>query len=326
MQPPAFSIGVAGSTSSRLRTKPKKPQQTPSLRFQSWFLLPLAAPLLIFAILPYGFAAAYREIERLKQHGLHGYSPEFVVHAEECMYKNEAMRWRFKRLARRWLGRKLKVVNTEDLVTCEAPRTCIEIIDWRNRSRYVFEAHTLFRDIRERLLHSSNLFPIPLPPRNPYTNAPLSFGQLLACTAALARAGKSDWTLEALKSVKYEVGIFSTVFNVSLRRFALKRLFSQPAGAECVDLVFDFISDEYEYHGFLFQYPRAWVWTLQHNRNYPTVALWSKLCRKYYWVLQEIPVGDLQASAIAQIHDATHHLVTSPIEGLLLDYRNRTNE
>ena len=90
------------------------------------------------------------------------------------------IRWAMKKLMNLWRLKHIRVMNEEDIATQETPKKRVVFIDWKTRTSYQFEAITILRDTINRLLNHDQLFLEPLPPRNPYTNSPLSYGGLIS--------------------------------------------------------------------------------------------------------------------------------------------------
>lgn len=199
----------------------------------------------------------------------------------------------------------------------EVPKNPITIYDWSQRRKYSFEAKTLFRDLREKLYFADQLFPAPMEPRNPFTNKPLTFGQMLYAYQAVSKAGLMNWALTAYANLRFNIDEFRTQFYTPLKIQALDSLFAAPTSVDTVELLYDFIAAEYEYHGFEFERPNDWMWGLENDQNCPLVRSWSQFCYRYYRSLILLSPDDRMI-----IEQKTHReslvLVRTPIAGFIV--------
>lgn len=177
----------------------------------------------------------------------------------------------------------MKQINTEDVVTGEVPVNPVYFYDWKNRSKYTFEARSLYKDICERLLNSQGLFCNPLYPRNMFTNLEFTPEQVHFIIADLLKAGYSNIFTCAFVKAKYMLGNFTSLYITILKQNAIEKIFKQLTSLECADLVFDFFEmyrTRYNNHT---QNPSMWSWAFENlNEGYPLVNEWRKLCKKYY--------------------------------------------
>jgi hypothetical protein len=193
----------------------------------------------------------------------------------------------------------------------------VDIIDWVTRSKYTFEAATLYKDICSRLYLSDQQFPTPKPPRNMFTNEPLTYGQLCSAIEALESYGFSCWATKGFKAEGFSVKPFERIYTVPLKKNALKMMFANRANPDYIELMMDFIEFEYDYHDKTFDHRGVWRWMIQHQPDFPLVQSWRKLCYKYY--LETVDVG--VAAPMGEIHYESADLVVQPINGMLLTMR-----
>ena len=211
------------------------------------------------------------------------YSPCVIKTMQKLIYKNQRVRYFFKKCIHRWRISRMKQINTEDVVTGEVPVNPVYFYDWKNRSKYTFEARSLYKDICERLLNSQGLFCNPLYPRNMFTNLEFTPEQVHFIIADILKAGYSNIFTCAFVKAKYSLGNFTSLYITILKQNAIEKIFKQLTSLECADLVFDFFEmyrTRYNNHT---QNPSMWSWAFENlNEGYPLVNEWRKLCKKYY--------------------------------------------
>lgn len=106
-----------------------------------------------------------------------------VVAMETYFYEQQYLRRRGEKYANCWMRRWIdtKPYDICDLYTTipVPPRAQVVVYDCPNRKKYVFHTHTAVKMIEASLHYSSYGIAKPSDPKNPYTNVPWSFGQLL---------------------------------------------------------------------------------------------------------------------------------------------------
>jgi hypothetical protein len=200
----------------------------------------------------------------------------------QAAIKNQQRRNAFGRLARRWIQKKLRTKNEEDLVTGEKALEPVRIVDWSNRSIYEFEAKTICRDMVSRLLVTTWMFfPAPKSPRNPYTNEALTEGQFYSVMKQLRRHGQTHWALEALYSCKYNLKEFDRDMYMKLKRTHHNTIFSNPYSEAAKEVLLDFIADQHELHDMDYE-KEIYVWCVENMSHHHMVHEWRIQCEKYY--------------------------------------------
>ncbi len=355
---PLFHIGVRGHSRSqrsqrqprrRARANTSEPSSTeplPPISFDRplrWLIVPsrlVTFPDLLwtFETIPYGFVPAYR---RLEESGVSAFPvgkfrlPRTIkipqipfttkgFHAEmwNLIRLNQKIRWAFKRLIQRWRAARLRQVNTEDVVTMEVPKQPVYIYDWTARTKYVFEAASLFRGIRACLTLHHDLIPTPKAPINPFTNQPLTLGQLHFTLAALRAAGYADWTTEMLRAGTYEIDTFKRRANTQLRVSALNHLFADTADEGYVDLLYDFIDFCHDDVGAEMERKDVWEWMIQNRPNYIRIQTWRGYCFQYYHgLITESSEAFLNIKR--KIMRDVGELVALPMVDMILQWRKR---
>jgi len=244
-------------------------------------------------------------------------SEERAVCLEAMIFKNQIFRWKIKRLIHKWRLSRLKIINTEDILTGETPLKPVYIYDWAERSKYVLEAGTVYRDICERLFKSDSLFNNSLAPRNMFTNKILTFGQMHFITDALRLYGYTNWALQGFKSCNFAINFFKRVYKQPIYYEVLKRCFANCTSTECIDLLIDFIEVEHEYHGIVCVNTIILLWYIQNHPNCVVVEAWRKLCFKFYkhaYMNNEINYTDI-------VHVVSRDLLKTPLSFMNQKYR-----
>ena len=250
-----------------------------------WYLLPLGSEedRKYFSNSFYGFNHVYRRL-LMGRGDISGNT--FKISAqrgavlEKMIYANQTFRWKIKRLIHKWRLGRIKQANTDDILTGEPPVKPVYIYDWGQRTKYVFEAGTVYRDICTRLFNADSLFINTLPPRNMFTNTPYTLGQLHFITEDLRKYGYSHWAIQGLQACGYGLKHFGRIYKQSIHLEVLKRTFSKPE--DCATLVLDFIEMEYEHHEKECILTDILMWHIQTNPSCPVIEAWRKLCFKYY--------------------------------------------
>ena len=314
--PPQFAIGIVSTASTRSRQRratqtsaPKSPifKTNESLFSERclWYILPdTKFPAKVSIAIQTasacgGFASAYKAWQEIpgKFNSPFGQtnftfetetsffpeeSAEFKDTILTAIYLNQTVRWRLKRLIHPWRLARFKQINDTDAVTMDVPKNPVWIYDWANRSKYVFESKSVFKDIRTRLGLTEQFFPISKYPRNPFTNERLTIGQLHFLLNDLRSKGFAHWTTETLRACKYNMTTFQKRNATQLKMDALDKVFADPTGDECIDVVYDFITAEYEYHYAEMRRQDVWIWFLRTKPTHSHIRDWISLCRFNY--------------------------------------------
>lgn len=243
----------------------------------------------------------------------------------QCLFLNQRFRWNMKRLIYRWRISKCRQVNTEDIFTCETPVKLIEIYDWPQRSKYVFEASTVYRDYLTKIQNTSGNFVVPMMPRNPFTNAELTYGQLHFTIRALIQCGYNHWSFDAFKKSDYTMQTFLQVYEQPLKYDNLKNIYRKPTEDYCVELVYDCIENEYNYHGVEMPYKYGWKLALREHSDYRIIQAWRALSLKE----EQLHIrydGAMLDYKMIDIHAASLELISRPTTEITKVYRKWLDE
>jgi hypothetical protein len=306
----------------------------------TWLLLPShrvnPAVAQAFQFIPYGFGHAYKAYQesgsspflRTKFRAPKGlrlkpfpfFTKEFSETMLSVIHENQQLRWCFKRLIQRWRMARFRQANTTDVVTMEEPKQPVFVYDWTTRTKYVFEATTLFRGIRTSLLLADELFPTPKAPKNPYTNQPLTYGQLHFALNTLREKGRADWTTESFRAADYDLTVFKRRNNMQLRLAALNSLFAKPTEIAYVDTLFDFIDFSHDNAEIEMERKDVWLWAIENKHDHDLIRCWRLLCYDYYKGLISLS-SDEHAKLKTKIQDETDKLILQPMTELVLLWR-----
>lgn len=346
-----FAMGIKRRNQRKPKSKPKRGLSVPTgpaipFRPQKWFILPFSrhaqakAAASVFSLIPYGVVPAYTWITTQLATYMNPFpqtaftfpSPPLTPFGTNptpartlffrLLRKNQQVRWAFKRLVAAWRLKHMRRANTEDIATMEPPKKPVRIVDWRQRTVYTFEAKTLLRDIRAKLLLNDQLFPTPQLPRNPYTNLPLTLSQTVGATEALRAYGLTDWSLESYRTCRYSLVKYKAQFQHYLKMRALETTFARPSEDDCVDLVYEFIKEQYDYADASMERTDVWLWFMRNQPNYPRIRLWRQWCYAYYKAQIEQP-ADLNTVILPGIYREVDDLVGGPIYSMIMEYNYR---
>jgi len=213
----------------------------------------------------------------------HGTQPEIIANIYDAIKhvkKNQRRIRAFRSLLRCWLLKcRFKSGNEEDLLTGEVPKNPITLNIWSERRTYNFEPNTIRRDMLERLLKHSYLFPTPLKPRNPYTNCHMTHNEFMSVMRQLRLTGQTHWALEGLMTCKYDMEVFKVMFVDPIKREIIAKQFNNITSPETIELVLEFIEDEHA-ENFKYFHIELYRWAVENISNDRTIKKWIRLCRR----------------------------------------------
>lgn len=131
---------------------------------------------------------------------------KLVLDVEKDHEKEMGLRFWFRALLTLWRGRafaRRDPGTPMDPITLDPIRVPISIVDYKVRRRFVFEAAAIHALIKQALLHQQYTLANPQTPRNPYTNVPFSFGQLVGLHRQLLQAGFASQELQMWRGVQF---------------------------------------------------------------------------------------------------------------------------
>lgn len=188
----------------------------------------------------------------------------------------------FKKLVHHYRTRRLTTANIEDIFTTEVPKRPVYIVDWASKQRYTFEAHTLMRDLTCRLMNHDGLFENPQPPRNPFTNQPLTQSQIISIWNSISSAGIYTSSAFALfRKARYDLPRFLLENSSYLKLNALSKTMKDPSSYDYRDRMADFISFAYDQESLDCRI-HAYIYAMHHYPKHPLLKRWADACYKYY--------------------------------------------
>ena len=251
---------------------------------------------------PYLFVPPGEEIRFLKEGLRH-------------LQKNQRLINAFRALSHRWLRRRFKPANEEDLCTCEIPRNPVSLCIWSQRTIFNFEANTIRRDMIERIFTQSYLFPKYYLPRNPYTNSDMTENQFYSVVRQLRKAGFSHWVFEALFECQYDLDKFKEKFGVLIRKEIIEREFKKPSG-EVLYVIQDFMESHHEKNNKKF-IPYLYRWATSNLQNHTRIKSWIQLCKDHHIILYTDGNGKEYTAERNRIDDVAKRLCDGNVSELM---------
>jgi len=172
----------------------------------------------------------------------------------KLFFKNQRLRW----LAYKWIRNvrckimNKRVVGAEDMVTLHPIPTesLVSVYDIRARNKYQFHTNTIARAIFNNLMCSSYGIASPQLPKNPYTNVPWSYGQILTIITQVLR--NQTYTHRApstplltYRMSNYNMTEFLKKYGLGLKIYAAKTLFSAHDDPTTIEIYNETIDDIY---------------------------------------------------------------------------------
>jgi hypothetical protein len=136
-----------------------------------------------------------------------------VAEMERYFYGQQYLRRLTEKYANRWMRRWIDTKpydNCDLYTTIPVPlRAQVVVYDYPNRKKYVFHTHTAVKMIEASLHYSCYGIAKPSQPKNPYTNVPWSFGQLLCIHHQIFRNLLHNHTLLPQYLVNFRLAEYS---------------------------------------------------------------------------------------------------------------------
>lgn len=235
----------------------------------------------------------------------------------EWFRKEHLLRNSFRKLLYAWVSKKYssRMLNTNDPSTLCEPECAVSVYDSRSRGMYQFEAEALHRQMNCQLGNSKWMFPEAKTPRNPLTNVPFHLGQLLEIHKQLKAYGKTSWLIECFVESKFDIPTFITTHKTALKLYALDDLMRHPSDDDFIELMEEFIEDQYEHHKFYQKAKlRTMYWALVNRTTDPYMKSWYILYRDY--MKKIILFGNTyygeNMNELRKIYSRSYKLFTSP--------------
>lgn len=210
------------------------------------------------------------------------WSPSLYHRLQSSLQTLRRLRGVFRRFLHRWRVSRLRLINTEDIVTLSPPKNPIWIVDWRQKQVALFEASTLMRDITTRLLEHDGFFEDAQPPRNPLTNLPLTQSQTISVWNQLARSPvTASSVFSEFRRVRWDLSRFVTEYAIPLELHAFRQTMRDTSHIDYRDRMVDFIQYCYDQESedcFVASYSHA----LHRHPDHPLLQQWATLCTDFY--------------------------------------------
>jgi hypothetical protein len=277
------------------------------------------------------------DIERIKQpqespwnfdSSLHEtHQKNFLERADIVMNlldENQRIRWIFKRFLTKIRDNGLQTLNDTDPITLESIKEPIYVSSFSRRKRYRFEAQSFAKHFHKRLLHNDGQVPLPLCPKNPFTNEEFTTAQLIGLLGQCRKHGYSSWTMEAFVSCRYDLLQFVTLHSKPLRLYAIRETMKHITSWEAIDTLYDFIKCQHEIHEETF-YTATYKWALHHAPHADRIVAWRKLCVKWYETEILIDDPSMKLGFFRHVESKTFPLCDKPtdLQALKLTLRKK---
>lgn len=182
------------------------------------------------------------------------FGPQNALRLEACFSASQ----RLRRLARKWVTcvrRRImnkRIVGTEDLVTLlPIPNaSLVSVYDIKSLRRYDFHTTTIVRTILHSLMMNSYGIPSPHEPKNPYTNVPWSYGQMISIVGQIiSNLGRRHrfphYLLRAYRNAHYNIKTFLIAAGQDLKISAAREFFGAKDDPVTQEIYGEVIDDLY---------------------------------------------------------------------------------
>lgn len=200
----------------------------------------------------------------------------------EEIYKVNGIRFQLRKLLQIWRWKKLLPRNDEDIVSGEAPKYPIYIVDWEGNQVWVYEASTLMRDITNRLMNHDVFFECCQRPRNPLTNLPLTYSQKISVWNQFTHYPiLQSKAFTAYRSARFNIYKFITENRTHILLHALRQSMKIKGDFEVNDRILDFIRYAHDAEGEDYSSP-MYTFLLLRYPEHSIMIQWRQLCTKYH--------------------------------------------
>ena len=118
--------------------------------------------------------------------------------------------------------------------------------------------------------------------------------------------------------------IFREVYAYPLKYDILKNVFKRPTDADCVDIVYDFIGDEYHHHSIEQPYKYGWDIALREHPDLDIIQAWRGLALEQQQLVLRYDGATLQQK-MRPIHEKSLKLIVRPITDIRRIYTKWAN-
>lgn len=210
------------------------------------------------------------------------WSVEIVEALRKAVAFIRCMRLRLRKFLHLLRYRRLRQLNTEDAITLERPQNKIEIVDWSIRSKYIYEAYSLMKDINSRLMNHDGVFDMPQEPRNCFTNISLTQSQTISVWNQLSICGiPASSVFTAFRQCKYSMHKFKIEYAIPLQLNAFRKTMMDTNHYDYKERLMDFIANAYAQEDMVC-YTNVYKYVMDIHPTHSILKEWARLCTQYY--------------------------------------------
>jgi len=248
---------------------------------------------------------------------------DFLLKTRDAFQENYQLVTKFRKLLYRWINRRFKITNEDDLLTCEPPKKLITLRVNSEKSIYHFEASTILRDMIQRILAQGYMFPKYQMPRNPFTNCEMTLTQFYSVMGQLRGAGYSHWALEGLAASQYNIEKFKEKFGATVRKHIILSEFKHPS-EDTLDIIHSFIESHFDKNDESFP-ANMYMWALENCIYHRRITTWINLCKDYYLIVYTDGNGKDYVKEIERINTSAARLCAFESDELIQLYKKSGN-
>jgi hypothetical protein len=153
------------------------------------------------------------------------------------------LRWAFRNVLNRWrihyMDKRFK--KEIDPITLADPVKEVFVYDWSVKKKFVFDAKALSQVMETNLLYHEGGFALPKCPRNPWTNLPFTYLQLVSIYHQLHAHGELRWAFQTLRQYNFNKTTWQLYHHSTITLYGIKNSIRLLDTADARDLLEDFI-------------------------------------------------------------------------------------
>lgn len=161
----------------------------------------------------------------------------------EAYLKEVRLRNAFRKLLQRWRIRRIdrKFEKEIDPITLMEPEKEVYLYDLYENKKYTFDAKSLANWIETKLLYSEGGFPMPMYPKNPWTNIDFTYYQLISIYNQLKEKGELRWGLVTFRKYDFNKTKWFRYHNSALTLTAIRNSLNNLDSYDSREILEDFI-------------------------------------------------------------------------------------